>query len=65
LEESGFRGISESTSSCARDVREHFRSSRRCNVDELEWEVFADILFSYLPTFQKLYNVQPNHDGLE
>ena len=56
MEESVFWGIWESTSSCARDVREHF-ITQRCNVDELEWGVSADILFFYLPTFRKLHNV--------
>jgi len=53
-------GISESTSSTARDARERFHSCHQGNAGELEWGALAGILFSSSPQpFKKLFNVQP------
>jgi hypothetical protein len=53
-------GISESTSSTARDARERFHSCRQGNAGELEWGALAGILFSSCTQpFGKLFNVQP------
>jgi hypothetical protein len=53
-------GISESTSSTARGVRERFDSCHQGNVGELEWRALAGILFPSSPqSLRELFKVQP------